>query len=849
MAPTQRDPTRIDGNQLPGSDNLGSQYSKAADDGEQSEKKREAAMLYAVAETHLDDEAPKEVLSTIADAIKIFREIGDNHGLADALRLKMHGYRMLAEKLHEDGKAGKEERLLQEAEAEMREELSKFRACMDKRGEVAMLVAVAQALTALGGGPKKSEALDYLLDAQDIVREVGDAKLEASIVYERCQLLLKRHRYKQACQAAREAQKLFHNLGDSKMEGFCWFALGQGQVNNGRVEDGFVSKRKALSIYRRIGNKKLEGMCLVAFAEWYLLEREEFTLGIKAAQEAEAIFKELGDAPRELHAHRNMVDNMIRMKDYTKAMVAAKEGLETARNTGDLKEIFKATQEVARVYMESQQMDQAMDTADELLQMARDLEDVRWQFRALLEVGRILDEFDDWDKADEYGQQAIELMLENRRYEEELFSAIQFSGRCRIKADRYAEALDVMLMARKVGRRCEEPFLEANAMLGTSGTHYGLNDLESAKKAAFLARELFHEEGYARGEARVLKLALSDYFMEEQNFPEAIKCVQEGYRLMEEIGDNKMACMMKSRLADIYLEEGKCSEAAKAAMEALKLARMEEDKRSIVVVLFNVVGANYRLLQEVPEEDRMSKAYRQSVEKMARYAKEMLGLSVKLRDTELECNANLWMAKMNLMLGAFKEAMVAAESSVELARDIKEFYMEIAAKLTLASAQDAFGETQQAIETLKMVMEQSYEAQYSDGVAEATSLLEQILGTEGASNVFTKDTFSPLVQESGAQGLVSSRQKAFQPPNMAAVTWFITEKLKEMSGTTDPIDADVPVLDTGMDSLTIVELRTQLQQEFKVNLPSTVMNSYPTASAIARLIVDECRNKGIEWRR
>ena len=53
------------------------------------------------------------------------------------------------------------------------------------------------------------------------------------------------------------------------------------------------------------------------------------------------------------------------------------------------------------------------------------------------------------------------------------------------------------------------------------------------------------------------------------------------------------------------------------------------------------------------------------------------------------------------------------------------------------------------------------------------------------------------------------------------------------------VDADIDLIEAGVDSLGAVELRTQLQTAAGVQLPSTLMFDYPTARQIAALLPTE----------
>merc|ERR1712066_1174489 len=91
--------------------------------------------------------------------------------------------------------------------------------------------------------------------------------------------------------------------------------------------------------------------------------------------------------------------------------------------------------------------------------------------------------------------------------------------------------------------------------------------------------------------------------------------------------------------------------------------------------------------------------------------------------------------------------------------------------------------------------------------------------------------------------------EVYAPPDPMMVRQYITGLVMNMTGSSEEVDGDTPLMESGIDSLASVELRTQLQQEFRLNLPSTVMFNYPTISTMTRLLVDECTQKKISWGR
>merc|ERR1719401_533004 len=95
---------------------------------------------------------------------------------------------------------------------------------------------------------------------------------------------------------------------------------------------------------------------------------------------------------------------------------------------------------------------------------------------------------------------------------------------------------------------------------------------------------------------------------------------------------------------------------------------------------------------------------------------------------------------------------------------------------------------------------------------------------------------------------IAKEESAYTPPDGVMVKQFMFGLVSSMTGAgEDEVDGDTPLMESGIDSLASVELRTKLQAEFRLNLPSTVMFNYPTISTLTTLLVDECTAKKIAW--
>mmetsp|Transcript_17712 Transcript_17712/g.53461 ORF Transcript_17712/g.53461 Transcript_17712/m.53461 type:complete len:849 (+) Transcript_17712:70-2616(+) len=827
------------------SDNLRGKYSCAADDGASSEKKREAAMLFSVAEGHLNDEVPDEALSSAKDAVRIFKEINDATGLADAQRLVMHATRMKAVASKTAGDAETAEKLLAGAQAEMQDELAVFTESGNKRGQAAMLLAIAEALAAEGGSPKKAEALDNLLDAQDLAQEVGDQKLEAVIVYEKAAVLHGKHNFKAALQAAKDAAGLFKAVNDAKNEGLAWYSAGAAEINCGRLEEGLRGKTKALKLWKETGDKKLQAAASNSFAEWYALEKDDYSAALSAAKEALELYTSLGDQSGISAARCWIIESHIRNKDTDKAMETANEGMEAAKEKEDQKAIFWALECLTRAQLASGDFDAALESAQEAANIAVEMSDKRFKTRSMELVATVYLAMDNIEMAKEKAMDIEDAAKELKGFEDEAYRSLQFLAQVLTQKGSKSDAHSAMEEARSIAQRAEDTYLEAQALLTISFLDAVAGDAGKAVKAATLAKEMFREEGYTRGEGRCMK-ALAEFYLAQGDAANAVRMANEGATLMEEFGDNRTAALLKKTLAVIYLATDQAAEAAKASMDALKLARMEEDKRSTIQMLFMCLDANNAILEDAAADEKQSKVFKQGCEKMMRFAKEAVGLAVKVKDAGLEAAANYWVSHLHLMQGQVREGISSATKTISLAREVKDGALEVRTMVLTAHAHLAVGEQGQATKVLGDASSLASEVGDKENKAMADALLETILGSQQQAAA----AWNPAMMQQQfemQQASANAPVMEYKGPEPMMVRQYLNGLVQNMTGSSDEIDGDTPLMESGIDSLASVELRTQLQQEFRLNLPSTVMFNYPTISTLTRLLVDECTSKKITW--
>jgi len=227
-----------------GVDGLAGQYSAMAEDSNLASKAREAAMLFAVAEAHIDDDEGDEALKAATSALTIFREVADKTGTADTLRIIIKVYTW--------------KHRYAEAERMAKEEMDIFKGESDKIGMAKMLLSLAEVKMEMPNRTAlQPEALKAVTDARAIFQEAGDKKWEGNALLMLVWVHLaakgsKAKKGKNAVQAAGEALDIFEEIGERKLEGLALHAMAISVFVGKLSENWLKTAKEALEIFERL---------------------------------------------------------------------------------------------------------------------------------------------------------------------------------------------------------------------------------------------------------------------------------------------------------------------------------------------------------------------------------------------------------------------------------------------------------------------------------------------------------------------------------------------------------------------------------------------------------------------
>eukprot|EP00913_Durusdinium_trenchii_P012857 g12073.t1 len=258
------------------SDALSKRYSAVANDEKQSAQKREAAMLFAVAEGHINDHEDFEAaLQAASQALELFKDLGDIEGVADSLRVVVDAMRLQSAKKDE-----KPEEALRLAS----EELVWFREEGHKRGQASMLLALARVNSSGRRGTKdREQGIRQAKEAVKIYRELGDKAMEGAVLMALVDLYCYVKSFQEAIGAANKALVIFEDLGDSRSEARATHLLAEARFGNRQMEGGAQltlrdetdrsqAAEDAIALWQELGMKRQEAIELLTVAQWHVEE-------------------------------------------------------------------------------------------------------------------------------------------------------------------------------------------------------------------------------------------------------------------------------------------------------------------------------------------------------------------------------------------------------------------------------------------------------------------------------------------------------------------------------------------------------------------------------------------------
>ncbi|MEG4329186.1 CHAT domain-containing tetratricopeptide repeat protein, partial [Microcoleus sp. herbarium5] len=313
-------------------------------------------------------EALRGAIVKLEEALKLYRQAGDNRGQALSLLGLAKIYSDLGEK--------------QKALEYYSQSLPLFRAVGDRRGEAITLSSIGSVYSELG---EKQKALEYLAQSLPLSRAVGDRTLEA-ITLNNIGLVYSQLGEKQkALEYYSQSLPLSRAVGDRRVEATTLH-------NMGSVYDDLGEKQKALEYYsqslplrRAVGNRNGEASTLNNMGSVYLALGEK-QKALEYYRQSLPLSRAVGDRGREAITLNNIGNVYSDLGEKQKALEYYKQSLPLSRATGDRGGEATTLNNIGVVYSELGEKQKALEYYSQSLPLSRATGDRGGEARTLFNI-------------------------------------------------------------------------------------------------------------------------------------------------------------------------------------------------------------------------------------------------------------------------------------------------------------------------------------------------------------------------------------------------------------------------------------------------------------------------------
>lgn len=817
-------------------------------------REAEVAALNEQADELLREDESEGALKKAQEALNLAKEIGDRKGEAEAIRFLILATRNEASTAN-----------IKPTDADQRaeEELERFRSQGDRRGEATMLLVLAELNSDRRGHRRRDRALVWATEALALFRELGDKVMECNTLLELSNIHYKKKDSPEILRTANEALAVAKELGDRSLEALAIHSQALSYVvgPDKKIDIGLEKARQAADIFHALGQRRLEATTLRAIANWHL-SMDKPKKALPVAEESLKILRELPNAHvREANSLFPMVDALIAKRQTKQALRVAQEARTRFRDAGNLEGEVAALQMQASALMAEKRIDEAMDIAEEALAASREGKDRRMEFDLLLAASR--------------------LYMGEKRYE---------------------EARSRLVDAELIGRDLGEPKRRAEALRQLGSVHLHAEDPDRALHAAEEARELSRKAESERGEAMALTIMASARAAKGHE-AEAIACAQEAAQLFRACGDTRRESYLWTMLSELHQNRAaggqkgsgvkvQDPDAAASALEAaersLELRQAAGDKKSEAEALLRVatlslahgdraeaervgieavrlfrkagdangeVNAHVFLCQlhvaahsAYAKPKKVKSSSSPHLHKAMQAANEGFALAKKTGDKKLKAWCLYWRAQILMWNKGFDQSLRAVNEAQNLfqassCQDGEACALALSADLYIIFGNDAKAQecAEQALALARTVKDVSAEKMALSALERLEKRRQEQLARGKAQQQFVQQvqevTAAPTAQ--AAASIAAKPEVKGLDPVMAKSK--LMRMVKDVIASEDDLEVDSPFMEAGMDSLSSVQLMTEVSKEFQLSLSPSLIFDFPTVRAMVDHLVEESK--------
>jgi hypothetical protein len=225
-----------------------------------------------------------------------------------------------------------------------------------------------------GDPSKHDEALDLLLKALELARQVDDKWEEASILHDLGALQAQRGELDDAEDRLAASQRLRERIGETHLAMYSEVARANVALKRGRREEAKSTYLRCLQRTLALPDKHLEAMLHHQMGN-VALDAEDFAAAARSYETARSMHEALGDLDGEAKAAYQMAIVARRQKDWSQARALLESTRYLSKSLGERKLLCEATWQLAVIAVEQGEYAVAEPLLEEFLSLSEGNED------------------------------------------------------------------------------------------------------------------------------------------------------------------------------------------------------------------------------------------------------------------------------------------------------------------------------------------------------------------------------------------------------------------------------------------------------------------------------------------
>jgi tetratricopeptide (TPR) repeat protein/acyl carrier protein len=799
----------------------------------------DAPIRISAAEQHLLKEEYDDALRVAKQALQ------QGPTDAEALRVSILAQCELAEG---DVKSKQDVRIAEDS-------LANFRKEGDKKGEALMLLTLAELSSDSRGAKRRARARDWALEAIDLLGALQHKRFEALAWLALATMAAKQQDREELLNATGRAMALFAEMADKRGVGICQMKVATAHLMKGDSKAAIEKLDKALGIFRALGEQELECSALRQQSQWQL-SQEKPEEALESAKEALKIAQMRQSGRNEVPCLLAVANAHFVVGDSQDAIQVVQDAVERHMSSGNQEAQLRVLELLVNVLLGNQSYSDALDASDQALDLAQALNNKHAEMRMLLSTYEVYYAKEDMQSAMDTIKkaQAIAQDIGDNMWESRITAKVGLTAFCTKSSE--DEVVKMSSTVKDIAARDEDRQAHGIAIMMRHAHHAVKGELEEALTTGIEAQEIFQDVGDHMREA-LTWYSLSEIHIASGKLDAALYAQEQSLHIWKQLDDRSAIIKALFGLAELHLMLRNHVEPEKIVLQLGRHAQYrtkDELKRQILFArvclltrekkgednhrlggemldkALRAVNKALRLLEEFREKPMpiyrgMAYLARAEVlvasgmyEQATAVAEEAKRSFVACKDSQgensKECGEGgealvlALIGTIHLKKGELREANRFADDAVRLAVACQDWKAEHRCSQLLSKVEEAV---------------QSKMAAYAGHVLTADELADMAAAGEATSASVSPVTPVAVSKPKGIDAEVVHRKVLAMMTDM-----FISDDDQE-------IHLDTDVLETGLDSLSSLDLVGQLSKEFKgVHLSPTLLFDFPTIREIGK---------------